>query len=108
MMYRSKITGLSQGPVTGHDAYGNPVYGPDTEETMYGEFFPAASTEPKEPSRHLVVTRFQVILPPTARLTAYDKLRILGDDYNLVGQPMPILMNGRIHHYETVVERVTG
>lgn len=108
MIGHSKIIGIGKGQEIGRDRYGNPIMGPDIEETLYGEFFPNESSEPTEANRDLVVTRFRVILPARAQLTAYDKLRILGQDYNLIGQPMPLVMNGRIHHYEVVVERTTG
>ena len=111
MIFRTKVTGLIRGEMTGKDGHGNPIYGPDELVPMYGELRPLTGEEKGAGNnRDIVVTRFRVFLPPTGgdQLGAFDKLTVMGLDYNVVGVPEPHHISGRVHHYEVIVERVTG
>lgn len=108
MIFRTPITTLTKGDVIGYDAHGNPTYGPDVEGTIHGELRPLQGDEPATAFHDRVVTRYRLYAPPTATLTAYDSIRILGSRYGLIGQPEPHTIGGRLHHYEVIVERTTG
>ena len=87
--------------MTAHRATGPTV-------TFKGELLPGASTEPQEPNRDLVVTTFKALMPRSIDLSAHDTLTVLGKEYEFDGEPIPILIHGRVHHYEATVRRVTG
>lgn len=108
MIGHAKITGIMEGKEIGRDDYGNPIYGPDTEQDYYGEFAPLNTDDLSEPNRDAIVIRYRIVLPSHSSVTAHDRVRINGAEYEVVGQPMPIFMNGRTHHYEFIVERFDG
>ncbi|UYG15629.1 hypothetical protein BRM3_08195 [Brachybacterium huguangmaarense] len=108
MIGHTKIVILRKGGEIGRDRYGNPIYGPDVEETVYGEFSPLSTDDLNEPNRDAVVIRFRLILPATAKIDASSKISALGTTLEVIGQPMPILWNGSVHHYELIVEQTTG
>ncbi len=82
---------------------------PDGTVTPFkGELVPGASSEPNRDNRDLVITTFKAIMPPSVDITAHDTLTVLGKKYEFDGEPIPVLIRGRVHHYEGTVRRVTG
>lgn len=108
MIFHTRMLALIKGSVTGRDRYGDEIYGPDREIKFYGELIARDGTEPSEPNRSAVTSEFRILIPSTVKLAAHDRVRVLGDDYDLVGHPAPILIGGRLHHYEANVERREG
>lgn len=73
-----------------------------------GELLPGSSTEPGDLNRDLVITTLKALMPPSVDLSAHDILTVLGKEYEFDGEPMPVLVRGRVHHFEGTVRRVTG
>lgn len=108
MIFHTRMTALRKGEENGRDIYGNPTYGPDVEIAFKGELLARTSTEPNEPNRDLVVTDHTLLIPPSVTLTAHDRVMVLGEPYELIGHPIPLLVGGRLKHYEAHVRRTEG
>lgn len=109
MIFHTRMTYLKQGEIIDEDGYGFPVYGPDEEVTFYGELIPLTSTETSDgTSTSRVVTELRILTPAHVTVTAQDKIHAGGAVFQVQGDPLPILMGGRLQHSEVVVKRVTG
>ncbi|XVV05332.1 hypothetical protein ACQPW3_08050 [Actinosynnema sp. CA-248983] len=93
------------------DAYDNPTpdldYGPDAaRRVMWGHLQPLGSTEPAEPGRRPVVTRWRLftIEPVTARERIEWQGRVLDVD----GEPDRFEPRFGLVHYETRLKHVEG
>lgn len=106
MIFHTPVTTLSREQV-GEDSFGNPIY-EDVESTIRGELRPLQGDEKAEGNRETVTTRFRLFMPPSASLRALDGISIFGEEFELVGEPEPHTINGRLHHKEVLVQRVTG
>lgn len=97
--------------VVGEDELGDPVYG-TTETVVHGELVPLGGEE-STAAQQQVVTRFRAFLPPTYGGLGVPKPTDAlkdpeGQKYEVKGQPEPHRLGGRVHHWELIVERVTG
>lgn len=108
MLFHTKMTALRQGAQISTDRYGLPIYGPDVEIAFRGELISPATDESFEANRNPVVTSFRALYPRTVQLGSQDKIHVLGEDYEIVGTPMPIMVRGHLHHYEAQIQRMTG
>ena len=95
----------------GEDDLGIPIYG-TTETTVRGELVPLSGEE-STAAQQQVVTRFRAFLPPSCGgLGAPEPTDALKDPeglkYEVKGQPEPHRLGGRVHHWELIVERITG
>ena len=99
----------------GKDAFGDPLAG-STETVVTGCFVQprsaasgqSASTEQTD-LRDTVITGLVAFMPPTADVRATDKIRWLGDLYQVEGDPSRWPdVRARNHHIEVVLRRVEG
>ena len=108
MIFKTPIAVTVPGEIIGKDPRGNPIYSDPVVTTHYGEFRPLQGDEDYRTGEN-ITQRFRVFLPPSAGETpGTSSLEILGHAYQLVGNTEPHNIGGRVHHYEVVVERVTG
>lgn len=108
LTFRTKIHALKQGGQIGTDDWGDPIYGPDVDDVFYGEIRPLQGDERVTAhSAEVITTRFQLFIPAKTDITAYDKVVVFGQEYQVKGQPEPHNIGGRIHHFEAIVERIT-
>lgn len=92
MAGRETVVLLQRGPEAGVDRYGKPVYGPDVELPIDGCMVePVGSDETNETERQPILTRANVYAPASARAeldsAPYDRVRIRGDEFLIVGRP---------------------
>lgn len=109
MLFHTKFTGIKRGEPQGRDAHGQIKYGPDVEIAMRGELINGTAAEPWSTNARtpMVTNTFRLLLPPSNALEAVDKVRILGKVYRIDGEPVPILVGGRLHHYEAELKRIS-
>lgn len=88
------------------DDYGRPIYA-YRETTVWGDLTPLASEEYTEAAQQ-VVTRYRLHLPVGAPVVGTDEVVVDGLTYGVKGDAEPHRLRGRLHHYEAIVERVTG
>lgn len=91
---------------TGTNQYGQPVYSV-VETPCPAEVRPLGGDEAIAAAQQ-VITRFRVFLPPTTVLAATDAIKWRGIRYELAGDVEPHTFRGQVHHFEVLVERVTG
>lgn len=92
----------------GTDDWGDPIYGSDVDDVFYGEVRPLQGDEKVTAhSTGVITTRFKLFIPATTDITAYDKVVIFGQDFQVKGQPEPHNVSGRIHRFEAIVERIS-
>lgn len=77
------------------------------ELTLACEFQPISGTEDVQQQQR-TETRWRVFLDAGADITARDRFRFDGTDYEVVAEPERWRMNGRAHHVEVEVQLVTG
>lgn len=109
MLFHTKITGFKKGEVVGRDRYGDDIFGPPREVTMRAEVITGTTTEPPAPG-HIarVIDTFKLALPPSSTLDALDEVKIFGKEYRIEGNPVPVIVAGRLHHFEANIKRITG
>lgn len=98
--------------VEGAGEYGNPAAIDWTEGTLnkvdYAcEFQPVQTTEDVQ-SQQRTETRWRVFLPAGADITAKDRFRFLGVDYEVDGDIERWRVRGTEHHVEFRALKVTG
>lgn len=106
----TRLTILRRGQVD-TDAMGSPIYA-NTETPIKGELIPMQGDE-FSAAQAQVITRFRVLLPASygglGLPLASDAIKDPeGFKYEMKGKPEAHRLNGRLHHWEVVVERVTG
>lgn len=113
---RFRDTGTRLRGVAAAGQYGNPAAIDWTESTLdkadYAcEFQPepgrTASTEDVQ-QQERVVTHWHLYLPAGADVTAVDRWRFLGIDYEIEGDVKRFRARGNDHHLEARVMRVSG
>lgn len=76
--------------------------------TVYGDLTPLKSEEYTDGMQQ-VVSRYRVHLPVSAgSVVSTDEIVLDGISYGVKGDAEPHRLLGRLHHYEAIVERVTG
>lgn len=91
----------------GEDPFGDPIY--EDQEVPYRAEVRPLSSEENVAAGQQVTTRFRVFLAPDADdVTPADALTWRGRAYEIQGSVEPHSINGRLHHFEAVVQRVTG
>lgn len=108
MIFKTPITVSVPGEMIGRDSRGNPIYADPVVTTYYGEFRPLQGDEVYQRSQ-TTFTRFRVYLPAEATGIPHTAtVTVMGHEYELVGEPEPHNIGGRLHHHEIVVQRRTG
>lgn len=113
MRLRDTVTRLRAPDVTGPDGATIPgSWSTVTEGQLLkvdypAEFQPLGSTEDVVAQQRTESTH-KVFLPAEADVTATDRIRYLGIDYQVDGQPEAWGRGGRKHHMEVLVFRVSG
>jgi hypothetical protein len=101
----------SSSPLTRSNVYDNPApdldYGPDAAcRVMWGHLQPLGSTEPAEPGRRLVVTRWRMFtIEP---VTASERIEWRGRVLDIEGEPDRFEPRFGLVHYETRLRHVEG
>lgn len=108
MIARTRID-CTRRELAGYNELGEPIYS-TTTATYYGELTPLGSDEPTRAGTtdNPVVTRYRLVLPRSATLTAGDAVTVFGEAYDLLGEPERHTLNGLAHHYEAIEQRRTG
>lgn len=109
---RFRDTGTRLRGVTVPGDYGNPSSIDWTEGTLNKldlacEFQPLSSSEDVV-QQEQTVTRWRLFLPSGADITAKDRWRFYGVDYEVDGEVERHRFQGREHHVECVVMKVSG
>lgn len=113
---RLRDTGTRLRGVTVAGDYGNPATIDFTEATL-NKLDLACEFQPLPPritgaedvvQQDRTVTRWNLFLPPGADMTAKDRWRFNGVDYEVDGEVQPWRRGGREHHVEARVIRVSG
>jgi len=84
MILRDRIVATTR-VVTGTDIYGNEVYGDVTAGPYPAEVRPLGSVENVTADRTQVVTRYRIIVPANAQLTASSAISWRGGQYEVTG-----------------------
>lgn len=113
---RFRDTGTRLRGVTVAGEYGNPAAIDWTEGTLNKldlacEMQPQpglSSTEEDVVQQNRVVTRWVLFLPAGADMTAKDRWRFLGVDYEVSGDVERWRVRGTEHHVEARLQKVTG
>lgn len=106
MILHDRVTVLRRVKV-GEDAMGEPIY-EDQLIPYRAEVRPLGSDENVAAGQQ-VTTRFKVFLSRRAEdVTPADALTWRGRSYEIQGSVEPHTINGRLHHFEAVVQRVSG
>ena len=105
-------TGTRLRGVTGAGEYGNPAAIDWTEGTLSKvdypcNFQPDQTTENVQ-AQQRTETRWRVFLPAAADITAKDRFRFLGVDYEVDGDIERHRIRGAEHHVEFRALKVTG
>jgi hypothetical protein len=109
---RLRDTGTRLRGVTVAGEYGNQAKIDWTEGTL-DKLDLACEMQPQSSSEEVVqqdrtVTRWTLFLPPGADMTAADRWRFAGTDYEVDGEVEPWRHRGREHHREVQLLRVSG
>lgn len=109
---RFRDTGTRLRGVTVAGDYGNPASIDWTEGTLNKldlpcEMQPLSGDEDVEQQQR-TITRWNLFLPAGADITAKDRWRFLGVDYEVDGEVEPWRVRGREHHRECKLIKVTG
>lgn len=107
MIFHDTVTVLTRVAGADYDAHGNVIYH-DVETPERAEVRPLSTSEPFDPGRDVVITRYKVFLPPWAMVTSSTALRWRGSTYEVDGDVEPHTSHGRTHHLEAVIRRVSG
>jgi head-tail adaptor len=111
MRFHDTVTVVRAPEVAGPDgAVSNDWTTPESEWTLTdypGELQPISSTEDIVGQERTESTH-KAFLPADADITATDRIRFLGTDYWVDGQPERHRRGGRNHHVEAFCFRVTG
>lgn len=113
MRFRDIVTRLRAPDATGPDGATVPGdWSAVTEGQLLkvdypAEFQPLGSTEDVVAQQRTESTH-KVFLPSAADVLPTDRIRFLGVDYQVDGQPEAWRRNGRSHHLEVLVFRVQG
>lgn len=92
---------------TGEDPFGEPIY-EDQQVPHRAEVWPLDSSENVAAGQQ-VTTRFRLVLGPEAEdVTPADAVTWRGRSYEIQGSVEPLSVRGEIHHFEAVVQRVSG
>ena len=109
MIFHTKVTTtIPGGPTGAYVDIGNEIVSPPKTVTFRGELRPLTGAETDNGTRDTVVTRFRLFFPRHVTLTATSTVAVAGTDYKIVGEPEPHSIGGRVHHYEVLLERITG
>lgn len=108
MRFRDTVTVVRAGTTTPPDG-GDPIPNWATATTVDypGEFQPLSSTENVVAQQRTDSTH-RAFLPAGADVKTTDRLRHLGLEYEVDGQPERWRIRGRDHHLEVFCFRVTG
>ena len=113
MRFRDTVTRLRAPDITGPDGatipgdWTNVTDGQLLKVDYPGEFQPLGSTEDVVAQQRTESTH-KVFLPDYADVVATDRIRFLGVDYQVDGEPELWRRRGANHHLEVLVFRVTG
>ena len=109
MIFHTKVTTTVPGGPSGeYDDFGNEIVLPPQSVTFRGELRPLTGAETDNGTRDMVITRFRLFYPRKRTMTATSTVTVSGVEYKVVGEPEPHSIGGRLHHYEVLLERVTG
>jgi hypothetical protein len=107
MIFHTKVSATLEGGYI-EDEFHNEIPVPGETITFRAELRPLTGDEKDSAERDLIVTRFRLFYPRTIMLTALCTVNVNGQEYKIVGQPEPHSIGGRVHHYEVLLERITG
>lgn len=113
MRYRDTVTRLRAPDTVGPDGATIPgdwatVTEPELDKADYqGEFQPVSTTEDIVSQQRSESTH-KAFLPSEADILVTDRLRFLGIDYTIDGEPEHHRQRGRPHHIEVFCFRVVG
>ena len=95
-------------PPDREDRTGDPIPGTGGEESVAGCFWQPRSTSEALGGRDTVTIDAWCAAPPTASVTATDKIRFEGVTYAINGRPALHHTPHGPHHYEIELTRVEG
>ena len=109
---RFRDTGTRLRGVTGAGEYGNTAAIDWTEGTL-SKLDLACEMQPESSDENVVqqdrtTTRWRLFLPAGADMTAKDRWRFYGIDYEVDGEVQPWRIRGTEHHIEARLIRVSG
>ena len=107
MIFHSTMKATLEGGFI-EDEYHNEIPVPGEVITFRGELRPLTGDERDTGERDVIITRFHLFYPRTVTLTALCTVNVNGIEYKIAGQPEPHSIGGRVHHYEALLERITG
>lgn len=113
MRFRDTVTRLRAPNITGPDGATIPGNWSSVTEGQLlkvdypAEFQPLGSTEDVVAQQRTESTH-KVFMPDNADVLPTDRIRFLGVDYQVDGQPELWRMGGRSHHLEVLIFRVQG
>lgn len=105
MLFRDKISVVTR-VKTGEDKYGVPVY-EETTVDHRAEVRPISSEENTAGAQQ-VITRYRLFVGPRVELDPTSAITWRGAEYEIAGGIEPHTQGGRLHHFEAIMERVTG
>lgn len=109
MILHDRITVTTTTPPTGEDAYGSPTGGGVVETgPIPAEIEPVNSDETLNASSDAVVTTYRLTLRGDVALDTTAVVTWRGQQYSVHGDVQPHVVNGRVHHLETLIRRYSG
>lgn len=109
MILHDRITVTTKGQAIDEDVLGNPVYGPDVvSDPITAEIEPINSDETLNASSDIVVTTYRLTLRGNAVIDTDSVITWRGHQYSVQGDVQPHVVNGRVHHLETLIRRYGG
>ena len=109
---RFRDTGTRLRGVTVPGDYGNPATFDWTEGTL-NKLDLRCEMQPESSDENIIqqdrtVSRWRLFLPAGADMTAKDRWRFLGVDYEVDGEVQSWRVHGSVHHIEARLVRVSG
>ena len=105
---KETVTVTKPGSATGaRNEYGDPVYAAGTPTNFKAFVEPMDSTE-DEITRDTRIQRFKILLEPTANIDGVSTVVWRGRTLEILGEPLPWIFLGKVHHLEVDAREVLG